>query len=146
MKLKLIALSMAICSFVGYAMNEHTIQLRSEEVLRKRLSEIHMHHVMEKTRILNRLAEKKLVPGGVLIAIEQEVYDYGEYFGKDTMQRRMFAAFCMNKPMLYKAVLQDHPDALKEVEDLQKEAESPENLQETENALREMGFFSDDTE
>jgi hypothetical protein len=87
---------------------EPIIELPSAQILRERLQAKGLSHFAEKTEIDKELGNQKLYPSGVVLAVEQALYDYDKYMKMPAanvlMQRR--------KPQILEALLQDHPEAI----------------------------------
>lgn len=116
MKTSKLALAFLLChSFASYGMDKR-ITMPNKAVLRERLKAINMDHFMEKTNILDVLADKKKAVLGVNIAMELAIADYRKYLtqgpGASPATRPLLAAFLMNKPLLIEALLKDHPEGL----------------------------------
>ncbi len=113
MKLKLITVGILLGSAcVSFAME--TVKMPKAEILKKRLCKIGMDHFIEKTNIVDQLADKEKAPLGVAMSIEQAFADYCDYLGGP--QNPACITSQMSKPMIYRALLEDYPDALAELE------------------------------
>jgi hypothetical protein len=123
-----LSLSLSLLVFVSSASamdsgsSENAITLPSQEVLRKRLADEGFDYFMEKTKIDATLADKKLVPLGVGMAVELAMYDFAKYIKKDNTNqqavRAILVAMSMSKGRLIKCLLKDYPQALNELKEL----------------------------
>lgn len=107
---KLILSTILLCT-ISKAMN--TIQLPSAEILGKRLSENGLGHFMEKTKIDKDLGGRQLYPLGVANAVETALYDYDQYL----KQPQIAVLMQTRKPQIIEIILQDHPEAIKDLEE-----------------------------
>ena len=120
MKLKFVAicilLSVASINFAG------PVKMPSAQVLNERLGEKGFQHFAEKTKIADNLADRELEALGVAITVETSLYDYNENLKKGGLSeqqlRKNQMIMKMTKPMLFKALLQDSPEALDELKQL----------------------------
>ncbi len=111
-----IAHSFLVFAISAYAKNDklpskralQTVSLPSKEVLRERLGCLGIWYFMEKTNIVERLANKELYPSGVALAVMQAMSDYAKLEEDSTV--------FMQRHHIIKVILQEYPDAIKELE------------------------------
>ncbi len=100
------------------------IIILSKEVLTKRLVALGLKYFLENTTLLYDLAGEATSSVSVAMAVEIAVSDYMKYLVKNMKVSQLTAKevlLCMNaismqKPMILKAMLQDYPEALLELE------------------------------
>ncbi len=91
----------------------------TKEVVETKLRNLGLNHFMEKTDIVSRLEGDK-VSFGVAMAVELAYADYYEYMQKGQpaqMFRMTEIQMEMHKPLIYEALLKDHPAALVELQE-----------------------------
>ena len=92
------------------------ITLPKASVLKERLEKGGFQHFLEKTKIDEKLADKKLKPLGVLLAVELSLYDYVQDLNNPMMSTMMQ----MRKPQLIEIILKDSPKALEKLKEKNK--------------------------
>ncbi len=117
MKLKISALFVVLTIVsTNFAM----IEMPTAEVLEERLNKAGFGHYMEKTDIVESLANKELVPIGVHNIVFTSMLDYSKHL-EETMPgpycKAGQAAFYIRKRQLFEVLLEDFPEALKELEE-----------------------------
>lgn len=108
---KLFFLSLLVA---GASLQAVLITLPEATVLTARLQQAGFDHFIEKTNIVKNLAGQQKEALGVSTAVELALYDYNQYLKNPVMATMMQ----MRKPQLIEALLQDSPDAIKELKDL----------------------------
>ena len=115
MKKIIVSLSVMLAAVnISYA---GLVTLPGKDVLKSRLRAQGFDHFVEKTKIIDMLADQEKEVMGVIIAVELSLADYAEYLKQPMMVRMME----MLKPQLIKAILEGNDEAIKEASDLQKE-------------------------
>ena len=107
---KLLFLSLLV---TGASLQAVLITLPEAKVLTARLQQAGFDHFIEKTDIVKNLAGQQKEALGVSMAVELALYDYNQYL-KNPMMATMMQ---MRKPQLIGTLLQDSPDAVKELKD-----------------------------
>jgi hypothetical protein len=110
MKLNIITLSVLL----NAACFATPVLMPTAEVLNKRLDEIGMRHFAQKTTIVEDLADQNKDALGVAVAVESALDDYSEKV-KNPMLTNTVG---MQKSLIIKTLLQDYPEALKELVEL----------------------------
>ena len=122
MKLKILTITALLASsFASYAMNETkeaTIKMPKADILTARLDKLGMSHFMGTTDIIEQLADQEKYPNHVASAIERCLYNYNEYMAKGdpTMARVTVQRMRVYKPLIFEALLEEHPEALRKLE------------------------------
>lgn len=91
--------------------NSVPVKLPCKEVLSQRFYENELSHFMEKTTIVQQLADKSKEPSGVALILDLALYDYSEY-NKNPM---MDAVMHMRRKNILEIILKDYPEELKEL-------------------------------
>ena len=92
---------------------ETLVKLPSAQILNKRLKDMEsLQHYLEKTRIDKELGDQELHPMGVVLSVELSLYNYAQSLKNPLMETLMQ----MRKPDIVKAILQDSPQAISELE------------------------------
>lgn len=107
---KLLFLSLLVA---GASLQAVLITLPEAKVLTARLQQAGFDDFIEKTDIVKNLAGQQKEALGVNMAVELALYDYNKYLENPMMARIMQ----MRKPQLIETLLQDSPDAVKELKD-----------------------------
>lgn len=97
---------------------EKVIVMPHKDVLYKRLANIGLTHFMEKTNIIQVLADQEKYPIGVAMAVELAIDDYINYMCKNSPQPQRCPTailMSMHRSLIYKVLLEDYPEALDEL-------------------------------
>lgn len=95
------------------------VYMPSKEEIQRRLAQCNMMHFDKKTNFSEQLANEKLSPEEIAVAIELNYINYlqdltkGQSAKQASMKKVVFA---LSKPALYKTLLSDAPKVLKELE------------------------------
>lgn len=95
------------------AMSNKLYLLASQQVLKQRFSQNRLDHFIDKTRLDQKLGNQELYALGVAAATELALSDYNEYLKNPLMNKLML----INKTKIIKLILEDHPEAIKELQD-----------------------------
>ncbi|MEX0940302.1 MAG: hypothetical protein WDZ41_03005 [Candidatus Babeliales bacterium] len=90
------------------------VKLPSAEILTKRFEGKGFDHFIEKTNIVEELADKTFESVGVALKIELALHDYNE----NLQQPMMSIMMQMRKPEIFEIVLKDSPEAIEELKKL----------------------------
>lgn len=104
--LNMVALSHAM------APKSTSIQLPPASVINQRLEDLGLRYFLEKTKIDQQLGNQKKYPIGVALTVELSLSDFAKTVGNPVASRLMQ----MQKPEIIKAILQDFPEAIAELE------------------------------
>lgn len=123
-----ILLSILLLVFsINFAM-ENTYQMPDEQTLNGRLFDIAFDHFAAKTGLVYKIANKEVFPCSVKILIESGFMEYKDNLKKGGMPEKMVEQLMYlklaSKQNLYQAIFQDHPQALKELEELNNKIQS----------------------
>jgi len=100
---KLLLFALLLVSANKSSAMDQFVVLPSQQELSSRLCSMGLNHFVEKTRIDKQLGGQQRHPLGVATAVELALYDYDQLY-RTKMQ--------MFKPMIVKAFLQEHPQAI----------------------------------
>ena len=105
---KLLLFALLLVSANKSSAMDQSVELSSQQELSSRLCSMGLNHFVEKTRIDKQLGGQQKHPLGVVTAVELALYDYDQ-----CVQNKMVAVqMQMFKPMIVKAFLQEHPQAI----------------------------------
>jgi len=112
-----ILLTLSPLSFA--AIEETTCNMPKAEVLRKQLRGY--EHFMEKTKIVDQVADKECSPLGIAMVLELAIYDYIQNLKKGGMPENMLemmeVQMQMSKDHIIAALLANCPNGLKELKE-----------------------------
>ena len=114
MKIKLMTLG-ALLSIVATGIAA-PVRMPDAKTLHSRLKGL--EHFIEKTDFVNKIADNDLEPLGVVIHIEASLFDYADYMKEVPIVEKLMNLMEMRKSEFFEACLQDHPEALKELKEL----------------------------
>ena len=113
-----LALCLLVINNVSQGMeDEGTITLPPAATIKQRLHEMGLNHFLEKTKFDQKLGGEKRAPEGVVIAFDLSMYDYAENLKGQPMARSILGTLHLVRPKVIKAILQEHPQAFKQLED-----------------------------
>ena len=95
------------------------VKLPGRDVLTKRLSDGIFRHFVQKTDLIDQLADEEMDVEGLIIEVELSLYDYSERF-KASGAKRLLQ---MIKPKLIEAILEGNSEAIQEAQDIYKKIE-----------------------
>jgi hypothetical protein len=113
--MKIILLAFLLFAPLAIAMDDNEISLPTKQVLIQRLNALHLNHFVEKTNIIEDLAEQKLSPEGVVQSINFAIVDYLESLTGMPIFVSQRYQINRNRPKILEAVLQEHPAALEQL-------------------------------
>jgi hypothetical protein len=110
--------ALLVSSFSSHAMNEtkETIKIAKADVLRSRLKMV--APFIHKVDIVTQLAEQEKTPKEVAQAVDKAIEAYYKHLDtkSDPMSRELEGMMRQNRKQIFKAFLQDHPEAFKKLE------------------------------
>jgi hypothetical protein len=103
-KLLTFYIALMLSAFSAYAF---TVELPDEKTLTSRISMVMSSQFIERTTLAKDLAGRTVQPLGVNIAVECAMHDYLK-----GLPLAVKITATMNKPLLVRAILEDHPAAI----------------------------------
>ena len=146
MKTRLLTIAALLgSSFASYAMDEYSYSIPKAEILTERLCDRGMDHFVDHTTIVGKLAGKSELPLTVVLVVDDAITEYAQWMmnnaeaspnvdeavvnaiadffaseenpGPYPMERLLETQKAENKSALLRACLEDHPEALKKLEE-----------------------------
>jgi len=117
---RLICLSLLLSNSFAFSM-EKPIRMPDKTTLELLLQEKGLHHFIEKTNVIQDLADQEKYALGIAISIDGACAQYRGLLNKNISdeRRKMTNNMIVDavRSMLYKTILKDYPEALQELQE-----------------------------
>ncbi len=126
MRIFFIFLGISACMYIvnadtskpGFKSKSLLVIMPNAQILQDRLRKCGFDYFMENTDIVKKLADQQRYPIGIAIAIELCFLAYNKNLKNEETGKIIMALTKMNKFLLFEALLEGEPKALKELKDL----------------------------